>query len=215
MPNEIQVRIAEIKDIETIAELNTAMAWETEQKQLNPATIRRGIRTVMEDSDYGFYVVAEEDGQVVGCLMITYEWSDWRSSRFWWLQSLYVRPAFRRRGVFKRLHDFVKAQALQPARSLRHPPVRRAIQPRGAGRIPPNRHETDDVPDVRGDAPVHVLIPLNRGEPRPSTCTRMSREMNGTAATHRSLTTAQRVQKDAAAPLRKGPASPQARRHLR
>jgi ribosomal protein S18 acetylase RimI-like enzyme len=112
MPNEIQVRIAGIEDIETIAEFNTAMAWETEQKQLNPATIRRGIRTVMEDSDYGLYVVAEEDGQVVGCLMITYEWSDWRSGRFWWIQSLYVRPAFRRRGVFKRLHDFVKAQAL-------------------------------------------------------------------------------------------------------
>lgn len=112
MPSEIQIRIAEIKDLETIAELNTAMAWETEQKQLNPATIRRGIRTVMEDPDYGFYVVAEEDGQVVACLMITYEWSDWRSSRFWWLQSLYVRPAFRRHGIFKRLHDFVKAQAL-------------------------------------------------------------------------------------------------------
>ena len=113
MPNEIQVRIAEIKDIETIAELNTAMAWETEQKQLNPSTIRRGIRTVLEDSDYGFYLVAEDDSQVVGCLMITYEWSDWRSGRFWWIQSLYVRPAFRRRGIFKRLHDFVKAQARQ------------------------------------------------------------------------------------------------------
>ena len=112
MPDEVQVRFAELRDIETIAEFNTAMAWETEQKQLNPSTIRRGIRTVMEDSDYGFYVVAEEDGQVVGCLMITYEWSDWRSGRFWWIQSLYVRPAFRRRGVFKRLHDFVKAQAL-------------------------------------------------------------------------------------------------------
>ena len=72
MPNDIQVRIAEIEDIETIAELNTAMAWETEQKQLDPATIRRGIRAVMEDSDYGFYVVAEQNGEVVGCLLITY-----------------------------------------------------------------------------------------------------------------------------------------------
>lgn len=113
MSDEIQVRIAEIKDIETIAELNTAMAWETEQKQLNPPTIRRGIRTVMEDADYGFYVVAECDGAVVGCLMITFEWSDWRSALFWWIQSLYVRPQYRRRGVFKCLHDFVKTQALQ------------------------------------------------------------------------------------------------------
>ena len=113
MPNEVQVRRGEIKDIETIAELNIAMAWETEQKPLNPATIRRGIRAVLDDSDYGFYVVAESGGEVIGCLMITYEWSDWRSGRFWWIQSLYVRPSFRRHGVFTQLHDFVKAQALQ------------------------------------------------------------------------------------------------------
>lgn len=113
MPGEMQVRIAEVRDIEIIAELNTAMAWETEQKRLDPATIRRGIRAVLDDSDYGFYVVAEQEDQVVGCLMITYEWSDWRSGRFWWIQSLYVRPDFRRHGVFKRLHDFVKAQAGQ------------------------------------------------------------------------------------------------------
>jgi len=112
MPNEVQVRIAEIRDIEIIAELNTAMAWETEQMRLDPTTIRRGIRAVMDDSDYGFYVVAEQNGKVAGCLLITFEWSDWRSALFWWIQSLYVLPPFRRRGVFTRLHDFVKAQAL-------------------------------------------------------------------------------------------------------
>jgi ribosomal protein S18 acetylase RimI-like enzyme len=58
-------------------------------------------------------VVAEQNGEVVGCLLITYEWSDWRSALFWWIQSLYVQPPFRRRGVFSGLHDFVKAQALQ------------------------------------------------------------------------------------------------------
>jgi len=113
MPNEVQVRFAELKDIETIAEFNTAMAWETEGKQLNPSTIRRGVRAVLDDSDYGLYVVAQSDGEVVGCLLITYEWSDWRSSLFWWIQSLYVRPEFRRHGVFKQLHDFVRAQALR------------------------------------------------------------------------------------------------------
>ena len=113
MPNDVRVRIAEHRDLEIIAELNTAMAWETEQRRLEPSTIRRGIRAVMEDSDYGFYVVAESDGRVIGCLLITFEWSDWRSALFWWIQSLYVQPPYRRRGVFKHLHDFVKAQALQ------------------------------------------------------------------------------------------------------
>jgi len=105
--------MAELRDLDTIAELNIAMAWETEQRRLEPATIRRGIEAVMEDSDYGFYVVAESDGHVVGCLLITFEWSDWRSALFWWIQSLYVRPPYRRRGVFKHLHSFVKTRALQ------------------------------------------------------------------------------------------------------
>lgn len=113
MPSEVQVRIAEVRDIETIADLNTAMAWETEEKRLTPPTIRRGIRAVLDDPDYGFYVVAEVEGQVVGCLMITYEWSDWHSARFWWIQSLYVRPSFRRHGIFKHLHDFVRTKALE------------------------------------------------------------------------------------------------------
>lgn len=116
MPNEagnIQVRVAEVKDIDVIAELNIAMAWETEQKRLNPTTLKRGIRAVMGDCDYGFYLVAEAQDQIVGCLLVTHEWSDWRSGLFWWIQSLYVRPPFRRHGVFKRLHDFVKAQALR------------------------------------------------------------------------------------------------------
>ena len=116
MTDEVQVRIAGPEDIEAIAELNIAMAWETEQRQLDPTTIRRGIRTVMNDADYGFYVVAESDGAVVGCLLVTHEWSDWRSALFWWIQSLYVRPALRHHGVFKRLHEFVKAQALQDPR---------------------------------------------------------------------------------------------------
>ncbi|MCU0913855.1 MAG: GNAT family N-acetyltransferase [Planctomycetes bacterium] len=116
MPDEVQIRIAGPEDVDTIAELNIAMAWETERRQLHPATIRRGVRAVTEDADYGFYVVAENAGAVVGCLMITYEWSDWRSALFWWIQSLYVRPAFRHHGVFKQLHEFVRARALQDPR---------------------------------------------------------------------------------------------------
>ncbi len=113
MPSDIKVRIAERKDIETIAELNLAMAWETESKRLSPVVLTQGIRAVFDNPIHGFYVVTECDGQVVGCLLITFEWSDWRNGLFWWIQSLYVRPAFRRCGVFRRLHDFIKAEALR------------------------------------------------------------------------------------------------------
>ena len=74
----------------------------------------RGIQTVFDEPDHGFYVVAESDGQVVGCLLITFEWSDWRCGLFWWIQSLYIRPLFRRQGIFRQLHEFVKDQAGEP-----------------------------------------------------------------------------------------------------
>jgi GNAT superfamily N-acetyltransferase len=111
MPSDITVRIAEPKDIETIAELNLAMARETESRRLRRATLTQGIRAVFDNPVYGFYLAAECKGQVVGCLLITSEWSDWRNGLFWWIQSLYVRPAFRRCGVFRRLYEFVKAEA--------------------------------------------------------------------------------------------------------
>jgi GNAT superfamily N-acetyltransferase len=111
MPRDIRIRIAEPKDVETIAELNRAMARETEGRRLSSTVLTQGIRAVFDNPIYGFYVVAECDGQVVGCLLITFEWSDWRNGLFWWIQSLYVRPAFRRCGVFRGLYDFVKTEA--------------------------------------------------------------------------------------------------------
>ncbi len=113
MPSGLQVRIAEPRDVETITELNLAMARETEGKRLSPETLTAGIRAVFGNPNYGFYIVAERAGAVVGCLLITYEWSDWRSGLFWWIQSLYVRPAVRRHGIFKQLHAFVRAEALR------------------------------------------------------------------------------------------------------
>lgn len=112
MQCEVQIRTAEPQDIETIVELNLAMAWETEHVSLSQATLTQGVRSVMGNPGHGFYVVAESDGQVVGCLLITFEWSDWRCGLFWWIQSLYIRPLFRRQGIFRQLHDFVKTEAI-------------------------------------------------------------------------------------------------------
>ncbi|MEN6427613.1 MAG: GNAT family N-acetyltransferase [Phycisphaerales bacterium] len=113
MRHEIRIRAAEPRDVAAIAELNAAMAWETERTQLCQDTLTRGVQAVLDDPQHGFYIVAEHSNDVVGCLMVTFEWSDWRCGRFWWIQSLYVRPPFRRRGVFRQLHEFVKAEALR------------------------------------------------------------------------------------------------------
>ena len=111
MGDEISVRLAERHDANVLAKANVAMAWETERRRLDPDTIARGVRAVFDDAQRGFYVVAMKDGQIAGSLMVTFEWSDWRSGLIWWIQSVYVQPTFRRHGVFRRLYQFVEASA--------------------------------------------------------------------------------------------------------
>jgi GNAT superfamily N-acetyltransferase len=109
----IEIRIASRDDIAHIAQWNTAMAWETEQKALSPAVIGRGVTAVFDEPRRGFYLVAERAGEPVGCLLVTYEWSDWRAGDFWWIQSVYVVESARREGVFRSLYDDAKQRAAQ------------------------------------------------------------------------------------------------------
>ena len=90
------------------------MAQETEELALDADVVRPGVAAVLADDTLGFYLVAEVDGQAAGQLMVTYEWSDWRNGVFWWIQSVYVRLEFRRRGVYSALHRHV-AQAAREA----------------------------------------------------------------------------------------------------
>ena len=104
-------RFAAPDDATVLAEFNAAMALETEGKELLPEMIGAGVRSLLGRPGSGFYVVAEDEGQVVGSLLITKEWSDWRNGDFWWIQSVYVRPAWRRRGIYKRLYRHVQELA--------------------------------------------------------------------------------------------------------
>jgi GNAT superfamily N-acetyltransferase len=107
----VTVRHAERRDIANIAEWNAAMAWETEQKRLDIQLLTRGVSAVFDESRRGFYLIAEHNGQAAGCLLVTYEWSDWRNGDFWWIQSVYVSPDARRSGVFRTLHASVVQRA--------------------------------------------------------------------------------------------------------
>ena len=100
----LHIRLAEARDAALLAEFNIAMARETEGKRLLPAVVGAGVRRMLAEPALGFYLVAEAGGEVAGSLMVTTEWSDWRNGRFWWIQSVYVRPGRRRRGVFRALY---------------------------------------------------------------------------------------------------------------
>ena len=107
----ISVRLACGDDAEIIADHSAAMAREIEDIELDYNRLLAGTRAVFEDAGKGFFVVAERESRVVGQLMITFEWSDWRNGLFWWIQSVYVEPASRGQGVYSALHQWVIEQA--------------------------------------------------------------------------------------------------------
>ncbi len=104
----ITIRRATAPDLAAIVAFNIAMAWETEGLRLDQAAISAGVQGLFDQPQFGFYVVAERAGEVVGSLMITYEWSDWRNRVFWWIQSVYVRPEARGQGVYRALYEGVR-----------------------------------------------------------------------------------------------------------
>ncbi len=108
---QITVREATLEDAGIIARYNSDMATETEGKTLDPDRIGPGVAALLADASKGRYWVAEEEGQIVGQLMVTYEWSDWRNGNIWWIQSVYVHPKWRRSGAFRALYRHVESLA--------------------------------------------------------------------------------------------------------
>lgn len=105
------IRAAVREDAPLLATFNIAMAWETESKKLDPARINAGVLNLFDDPDAGFYTVVQVNNRVVGALMITTEWSDWRNGFFWWIQSVYVEPDFRGTGIFTSLYGHIREMA--------------------------------------------------------------------------------------------------------
>ncbi|NKE69474.1 GNAT family N-acetyltransferase [Candidatus Manganitrophus noduliformans] len=113
MTDVLFIRPAVEEDTERLVAFNRAMAKETEGLDLPMETVSAGVAALLKQPQYGFYLVAEINGEVVGGLMVTYEWSDWRDGLFWWLQSVYVLPSQRGKGIYKRLYAAVKRRAIE------------------------------------------------------------------------------------------------------
>ncbi len=108
MSDKIIIRQAGISDIDIIKDFQLSMALETENLKLDPTIVEMGVNAVFEDDKGACYYVASKDDDIVGMLMITKEWSDWRNSWVWWIQSVYTKPGFRGIGVYKALYGYIK-----------------------------------------------------------------------------------------------------------
>jgi GNAT superfamily N-acetyltransferase len=107
----MQIRRATIHDTAIIIENNKLLAKESENEILNPATVKQGVISLFSHPEKGFYLVAEKNDTIVGQLMITYEWSDWRNTDIWWIQSVYIHKDHRKQAVFSSLFNEVRNQA--------------------------------------------------------------------------------------------------------
>ena len=108
------IRTASASDAQALVTFNQAMALETEGKTLADDRISPGVAAVFKDENKGFYIVAEsEEGKIIGGLMVTYEWSDWRNAWFWWIQSVYIQPEARGQKLYSQMYDFVKERAAE------------------------------------------------------------------------------------------------------
>jgi GNAT superfamily N-acetyltransferase len=110
-PKGTRVRAADANDVALMADWAVTMAQESEGKALDHATVTRGLALGVADPARSRYYIAERDGVAAGTLMLTFEWSDWRCGWWWWIQSVYVTPDQRRRGVYRALYEHVLALA--------------------------------------------------------------------------------------------------------
>ncbi|MFM8552032.1 MAG: GNAT family N-acetyltransferase [Nitrospiraceae bacterium] len=112
---QLLIRPAHVGDLDRLVDFSLAMAQETEGRQLDRVRLRQGTQAIFDEPARGFYLVAEVKNQphqiVVGQLMITFEWSDWRNATFWWIQSVYVHPDWRRRGIYRAMHRHLLQEA--------------------------------------------------------------------------------------------------------
>ena len=102
------IRTAKYSDKQSIVDFQVKMARETEDLELNLILVNKGVEAVLADPAKGIYYVVENEGQVVASLLTTYEWSDWRNGTVLWIQSVYVLPEFRGKGLYKMMYNFLK-----------------------------------------------------------------------------------------------------------
>lgn len=113
MPINIEIRKAQKSDCNSIVQFQEEMAWDTEHYKLDHNTVKQGVEAVLNNSALGIYYVATVDEELVGSLLTTYEWSDWRNGTVLWIQSVYVAPSYRNRGIYRALYNHIKSMVIK------------------------------------------------------------------------------------------------------
>lgn len=109
----MKIRNADLHDLEVITDFNIRLALESENLILNPKVVLSGVKRGLSSPELCRYFLGEKDGIAVAQTMITFELTDWNDGIYWWIQSVYVIPEMRGRGVFRQIYHHIKSLAEQ------------------------------------------------------------------------------------------------------
>ena len=101
-------------DLEMLVSFAICEAREVEKTARAPQRIREGVRAGLEDDSIAMYWVLEkEDSGIIGNVSIVKEWSNWNAGYYWWIQSMFLLPDYRGKGLMNRLIEAVREAAKQ------------------------------------------------------------------------------------------------------
>ena len=105
---DLTITQGKASDIDTIVRFQADMAMESEGTMLDMDRLTLGVSSAINDEQKGIYLVARANDTPIGSLMLTREWSDWNNQWYWWIQSVYVMPEYRKKGVYKAMYATLK-----------------------------------------------------------------------------------------------------------
>lgn len=106
----LEIKRPNEEELSSICEFQIRMAMETENLELDPSTVIRGVRHLYQNPEFGYYLIAKKDNETVASLLVLKEWSDWRARNVLWIHSLYVLPNMRGQKVFRAMYDQIKGE---------------------------------------------------------------------------------------------------------
>lgn len=108
---DLTITQGKASDIDTIVRFQADIAMESEGTMLDMDRLTLGVSSAINDEQKGIYLVARANDTPIGSLMLTREWSDWNNQWYWWIQSVYVMPEYRKKGVYKAMYATLKDMA--------------------------------------------------------------------------------------------------------
>lgn len=107
----MRVRKAEFRDLSYLVEFTAKEAREAENSIKIPNTLEKGIKTALEDNNVATYWVLVDDSDTpLGSVSALKEWSDWNAGYYWLIQSMYLLPSQRGKGLMQLLLEAVRSE---------------------------------------------------------------------------------------------------------